>query len=564
MFIADLRRDFYQQLLGKRILVLVNYDLDAICASKILQALFRCDNVLYSIVPIMGISGMKRAFNQHKEAVRYVLLVNCGGSIDIVDVLQPEQDVVFFICDSHRPYDVCNVYSDGQVRILGEMNKNENIPAFEDIFQDSDNESDEDEQDHDGGSNESDEESGGGSNLRVQRIEKRLVRRRERKAWQERRITLMFEYAQYAYYAQSSALGVFELAWGMSKDSLDLLWWAIVGVTEQKLLGKVESSTYTLLVERIQSHVSRLTNKASDRAIQTSVKIAFESDLQLALFRHWSVLDSLRYSYYPACRLKLWTYKGEKTMHELLVDMGLPLVQAKQTFSAMDLVLRKEFYEKMEQYAEKYNLPDVTYASFVLQYGYRNRYSAADYVYSMLAILESVRKDRLPEACFLESMDALSRSKKPILDEGIEMCKTLLTATFKQVQSSLEQHQIRSAGAFLYFVLQEEVPFFSCPYGLLILARFLLRAHVAVSRNRRAQELPLIAVAPIDLQQGISLLAGIPPVCEDSRHFFAKAFEEAGNRSGAVISADFFETSVIQIQHSDCTKFLDALTVMLS
>ncbi|XP_052872960.1 cell division control protein 45 homolog [Anopheles cruzii] len=563
MFIADLRRDFYQQLLGKRILVLVNYDLDAICASKILQALFRCDNVLYSIVPIMGISGMKRAFNQHKEAIRYVLLVNCGGCIDIVDVLQPEQDVVFFICDSHRPYDVCNVYSDGQVRILGEMNKNENIPAFEDIFQDSDNESN-DESDPGDGSNESDEEAGGGSNLRVQRIEKRLVRRRERKAWQERRITLMFEYAQYAYYAQSSALGVFELAWGMAKDSLDLLWWAIVGVTEQKLLGKVESATYTLLVERIQSHVSRLTNKASDRAIQTSVKIAFESDLQLALFRHWSVLDSLRYSYYPACRMKLWTYKGEKTMHELLVDMGLPLVQAKQTFSAMDLVLRKEFYEKMEQYAEKYNLPDVTYASFVLQYGYRNRYSAADYVYSMLAILESVRKDRLPEACFLESLDALSRSKKPILDEGIEMCKTLLTAIFKQVQSSLELHQIRSAGAFLYFVLQEEVPFFSCPYGLLILARFLLRAHVAVSRNRRAQELPLIAVAPIDLQRGISLLAGVPPVCEDSRHFFAKAFEEAGNRSGAVISADFFETSVIQIQHSDCTKFLDALTVMLS
>lgn len=115
MFIADLRKDFYQQLIGKRILVLVNYDLDAICASKILQALFRCDNVIYSIVPIMGLAAMRRAYSEHRGDIRYVLLVNCGGCIDIVDVLQPDQDVVFFICDSHRPYDVCNVYSDGQV-----------------------------------------------------------------------------------------------------------------------------------------------------------------------------------------------------------------------------------------------------------------------------------------------------------------------------------------------------------------------------------------------------------------------------------------------------------------
>uniref|UniRef100_A0A182SIW2 Cell division control protein 45 n=1 Tax=Anopheles maculatus TaxID=74869 RepID=A0A182SIW2_9DIPT len=445
------------------------------------------------------------------------------------------------------------------------MNSTENIPAFDDIFQDSDNESnDEDDAGYEDGDGGSDSDGATTGNNRVQRIEQRLLRRRERKAWQERRITLMFEYSQYAYYGPSSALTIFELAWRMSKDSLDLLWWAIVGVTEQKLLGKVESSSYTLLIEKIQSHVSRLTNKASDQTIQTSVKIVFESDLQLALFRHWSVLDSLRYSYYPACRLKLWTHKGDKQMNELLVDMGLPLVQAKQTFNAMDLVLRKEFYEKIEKFAEKYNMPDVTYASFVLQYGYRNRYSAADYCYSMLAILESVRQDRLPEACFLQSMDALTRAKKDILDEGIEMCKTLLTTIFKQVQTCLEMHQIRSAGPFLYLVLQEEVPFFSCPYGLMLLARFLLRAHVAVSRNRRAQELPLIAVAPIDLQSGISLLAGVPPVCEDSRHFFAKAFEEAGNRSGAIISQDFFETAVIQIKQSDCTKFLDALTVMLS
>lgn len=54
--------------------------------------------------------------------------------MDIVDLLQLPEDVIVYILDSHRPIDVCNVYSSGQVRILG--NPESNIPAFEDIFRD--------------------------------------------------------------------------------------------------------------------------------------------------------------------------------------------------------------------------------------------------------------------------------------------------------------------------------------------------------------------------------------------------------------------------------------------
>jgi cell division control protein 45 len=32
-------------------------------------------------------------------------------------LLQPEDDIIFYICDSHRPLDVCNIYSDNQVSI---------------------------------------------------------------------------------------------------------------------------------------------------------------------------------------------------------------------------------------------------------------------------------------------------------------------------------------------------------------------------------------------------------------------------------------------------------------
>lgn len=66
-----------------------------------------------------------------------------------------------------------------------------------------------------------------------------------------------------------------------------------------------------------------------------------------------------------------------------------PLVQSRQAFSSMDLQLRKEFHESLEKLSEKYGLQDIVYASFTLQYGYRNKYCASDIVFALLAILES-------------------------------------------------------------------------------------------------------------------------------------------------------------------------------
>lgn len=66
----------------------------------------------------------------------------------------------------------------------------------------------------------------------------------------------------------------------------------------------------------------------------------------------------------------------------------LPLVQSRQKFNAMDLVLRQEFHSMIAKLADKYQLHDIVIASFTLQYGFRSRYCAADVVYAMLATLE--------------------------------------------------------------------------------------------------------------------------------------------------------------------------------
>uniref|UniRef100_A0A336L5R6 CSON003648 protein n=1 Tax=Culicoides sonorensis TaxID=179676 RepID=A0A336L5R6_CULSO len=556
MFIENFRDDFYNLLIGKRILLIVNYDLDAICASKILLSLFKFDNMLYSLIPVMGMSGMIRAYNEHRNDVKSVLMINCGGGIDLVEVLQPDDDVVFYVCDSHRPYNICNIYSNGQVQLIGTPTDEDGIPEFEQIFQESDMESNSDTD----GSDLSDHEG----ETRMERIERRAIKRREKRQWEAKRDEVMFQYTQYNYYGRSSALMIFELAWKLSKDSMDLLWWAIVGATEQLILGKIESTNYTLESDKIQGHCSRLMNRTGDQTLHTSVKILYENDLHLALYRHWTVIDSLRHSMYPACKLKLWTAKGDKRMNELLVEMGLPLVQARQSFSSMDLTLRKEFYKMLEGLTDKYGMPDIIYGSFTLQYGYRNRFAAADYVFSMIALLESITKEKSPEQCFLETMDSLNRTSKSLLEDGINKSKQMLSVIMKQVQSCLDMHLVKSAGPFLYYILQEENAYFSCPYGITMLAKFVLRAHVAVSKNRRAIHLPLVLSSVIDAEQGHCLMVGVTPVSLDARNLFGRAFEEAANKCRITISQDSFEQSIIQIKQSDQTKFLDALTVVLS
>ncbi|GLG94444.1 CDC45-related protein, partial [Gryllus bimaculatus] len=438
MHISNLKNEFYQPLIGNKILLLVHYDVDAVCACKILQYLFRSDHISYTLVPVRGVEELKYAFLSFCKEVKYVLFVNCGGTIDLIDTLEPENSIVFFVLDAHRPTDVCNVYSPDQVKLLVPRSDDEKIPHPSEIFRD---ESDEDDDDDESG------DEGDRQDRRRQKAEEAMRKRREKRQWEENRNHVLFSYTQYSYYGRSSAVVMYELAWRMSKDTNDLLWLAIVGATEQMLLAKVDYQR-----------------------------------LQLALYRHWTVEASLRYSRYSATKLRLWTLRGESKVQELLAEIGLPLVQSRQKFTSMNMILRKEFPESMEKLGEKYNMDRIMTATFFLQYGYRGRFCAFDFVYGVLALLES----------------------RGTLD----------------------------------------VQLYSSPLCLGLLAQFALEAYVGSSRSKKAASQPLIASAPLDPEKGTCLLLGIPPVAdESSNNFFGKAFEQAGERISARMNMDYFDTS---------------------
>ena len=51
-------------------LLLCGVDVDALCACKALQALFKADDVGHTVIPVAGKEDVRVAYNEHADQVR--------------------------------------------------------------------------------------------------------------------------------------------------------------------------------------------------------------------------------------------------------------------------------------------------------------------------------------------------------------------------------------------------------------------------------------------------------------------------------------------------------------
>ncbi|XP_069038324.1 cell division control protein 45 homolog [Lepisosteus oculatus] len=568
MFVSDIRKEFYDVVVNQRVALLVSSDIDALCACKILQALFHCDHVQYTLVPVRGWQDLETAFLEHKEQFRYFVLINCGANADLLETLQPEEETVFFICDTHRPVDVINVYNDTQIKLLIRQDDDLGIPAYDDIFRDED----EDEQDSGNESDEGSEPSGKRRRFEEGALERRIERQRERREWEARRREILFDYEQYEYHGTSSAMVMFELAWVMSKDTKDMLWWSVVGLTDQWVHDRIPHMKYVTDVATLQRHVSRHNHRNEDEENSLSIdcmRISFEYDLRLALYQHWSLYESICNSCYTSSSFKLWSIHGQKKLQEFLADMGLPLKQVRQKFNSMDVSIKENLREVIEESSNKYGMKDIRIQTFGVHFGFKNKFLAGDVVHAASALLENVERDEKGTDNFIKALDCLSRSNIEQLHQGIDLGKKKLMAVQQTVASCICTNLIISQGPFLYCYLMEGTPdvkLFSKPLSLTLLSKYLLKAFVRSTRNKRCKLLPLIMAAPLDTEKGTVIVVGIPPDSEssDKKNFFGRAFEKAAESTGSRTLHDHFDTSVIELKTEDRSKFLDALITLLS
>ncbi|XP_005372110.1 cell division control protein 45 homolog [Microtus ochrogaster] len=566
MFVSDFRKEFYELVHNQRVLLFVASDVDALCACKILQALFQCDHVQYTLVPVSGWQELETAFLEHKEQFSYFILINCGANVDLLEILQPDEDSVFFVCDTHRPVNVVNVYNDTQIKLLIKQEDDLEVPAYDDIFRD-----EAEDEDLSGSDSDGSEPSEKRTRLEEE-ILARTTKRRQRREWEARRRDILFDYEQYEYYGTSSAMVMFDLAWMMSKDLNDMLWWAIVGLTDQWVHDKITQMKYVTDIGILQRHVSRHNhrNEAEENTLSVDcTRISFEYDLRLALYQHWSLHESLYNTSYTAARFKLWSVHGQKRLQEFLADMGLPLKQVKQKFQSMDVSLKENLREMIEESANKFGMKDMRVQTFSIHFGFKHKFLASDVVFATMSLMENPEKDSSGTDHFIQALDSLSRSNLDKLYLGLELAKKHLQATQQTIASCLCTNLVTSQGPFLYCSLMEGTPdvtLFSKPASLSLLSRHLLKSFVHSTKNRRCKMLPLVMAAPLSIEQGTVTVVGIPPETDssDRKNFFGRAFEKAAESTSSRTLHNHFDLSVIELKVEDRSKFLDALVSLLS
>ena len=54
-------------------------------------------------------------------------------------------------------------------------------------------------------------------------------------------------------------------------------------------------------------------------------RIVFEEDFKFMMYRHWSLLESMRHSDYIAAKFEVWTSVGQKKLKTMIAQMGIPL-----------------------------------------------------------------------------------------------------------------------------------------------------------------------------------------------------------------------------------------------
>uniref|UniRef100_A0A671S8Y5 Cell division control protein 45 homolog n=1 Tax=Sinocyclocheilus anshuiensis TaxID=1608454 RepID=A0A671S8Y5_9TELE len=553
MFVTDIRKEFYEVVVNQRVALFVSPDIDALCACKVLQALFHCDQVQYTLVPVAGWQDLGTAFMEHKDlyincidCYLYFVLINCGANVDLLETLQPEEDSVFFICDTHRPVDVVNVYNDTQIKLLIKQDDDLGVPSYDDIFRDDE----EDEEAGDDSGNESDgsaEPSG------------------KRRRYDEARFIIM------SYLLEVAGLFLFRSsnAVFLNQGSVDPY---VIGVTDQWVHDKIPHMKYVTDIATLQRHVSRHNHRNEDEENSLSIdcmRITFEYDLRLVLYQHWSLYESICNSCYTSCSFKLWSINGQKKLQEFLADMGLPLKQVRQKFNSMDMTIKENLREVIEESANKFSMKDIRVQTFAVHFGFKNRFLASDVVHAAAALLENVERDETPTDNFIKALDCLSRSNLERLHLGIALAKKKLKAIQQTVASCICTNLILSQGPFLYCHLLEGTPdvkLFSKPLALTLLCKYLLKAFVCSTRNKRCKILPLIMAAPLDVEKGTVIVLGIPPESEtsDKKNFFGRAFEKAAESTSSRTLHDHFDTSVIELKMEDRGKFLDALIALLS
>ncbi|CAM9144349.1 unnamed protein product [Choristocarpus tenellus] len=614
------------------VVIFVAPNCDAMCACRILTYMLRADAISYKIKPVSGYGDVASADEElikGNEELRSVVMINCGASLNVEKLLSHlVEEAHVYIADSNRPVHLANIYADKSRVVVfydGLMGDDGDLPSEGEGLSGNDDTSDEDsdsaseqeeelEDDRIG----SDQEASGTDNEVSDDEGQRAVpgnkenqsphssphesrgppqgRKRKREAGpgtpvgvkaaaadRRRRIR---QYYNGATHSSASAVQLFSMATQVNKDNNDLLWLAIVGLTDQYIHQRVDQDIYVTLVTQLQQHV--VAKNSKDNLETTSVdgktmvpiavngRITFDMELRFMLHRHWSLYESMYFSNFVASKLNVWNSNGRHRLEEFLAKMGFSLEQCKQKYPFMSCQLRQRLKDQIEKYAKDYGLEDVFYGSYQRYCGFKNPLSAADMVYSITALVEHVDAEdggdttnvSLIEAdeawmdSFNTAYDALSGKSPALMQKGLELSMSLQKAVVHQAVSMIEKRALNLNKHFRYaFIRSNETDerLFTQPLALGKLAAFLIDVHRENGKWSGNKARPLVIMAE---RTSTYLVVGV--TCPEKagtvvKNNFGARFQLAAQQINARARHDGFESSVMEVNKDDAHDFVEAL-----
>ncbi|KAA1107095.1 hypothetical protein PGT21_002017 [Puccinia graminis f. sp. tritici] len=423
------------------VLLISSMDVDGLCGCKMLQFLLKQDSIKYRVIPVSGWKELSKVAEQIRDpnsGYREVLLLNLGGQVNLWDFFELPSRVRLHVIDSHRPYALENVFQSGidslneeedpeeapEIVVWDDGHVNEDLQEEKSAFEairympesDSDN-SDEDSSEDELGigygrrtEEEEDEEQSdedgsiGSDGERTTKRKKKSTRSRKKPAGLTRRERNRFRSRLRKYYdsgtsfGQSVASQIYLLITLKNAEDNELLWLAIIGLTYQFTSCLIDRETYDAQVTLFRREVERINilprDAGSTQSCQVKLlgpddrNIRLSEELRFTLFRHWNLYDSMFHSGYVAGKLKLWREKGRKNLQGFFAKMGISLLQCQQSYTHMDMDLKRTLTEKVESIAPEYGLFELSFPSFVRAYGYQSVLSASDCIECISAILE--------------------------------------------------------------------------------------------------------------------------------------------------------------------------------
>ena len=378
------------------------------------------------IKPVAGYEDLVEANEtliRGNAQLRSVLMINCGAGIDLVRCLSLPDEAICYVVDSHRPYRLENAFDQNNIlllddgRTLEEQLEPYRLAMEAELAQaadDSDNGDDDDDNDGDGdggaADGDDDDENGalnaaaiaGGAQRK--RRSQALLERQKRRRVVRRRLARVFRepklnraYYELTSFGMPASFIMYELASQLGKTSNELLWLAIVGLTDQHVHERITADDYAQLVALYTDEVLTFNDVGGsgggggydDAALRAADRIVHQDEFDLMLLRHWTLYDSLVHSRYVGTRLGAWKERGAEEIGRLLVTMGLPLDQCRESYATMRAQFKDQLADRLDEFAPRFGLSRLRYRSFHRQLGFKQGVSAADVVHAVTALLEA-------------------------------------------------------------------------------------------------------------------------------------------------------------------------------